>query len=314
MGLPGRVRDGTAGLQGEATLSVTAISRAVVALSLALAAAVVAAPAATAYASTTCTGTLSHVTVVGDLIVPGEAVCTIDHVLVTGSLLLVGDAASARVTSSEVRGTVSVGRWASLSADAVTFGDVSVFNTEHLDVSRATVRGDVRGSTRTLRLDRVLVADDLVVREGDSGFGNLAVVSLEQTTVRGKVDSDGLAFYGSGLTVGEFVRILYANLPGQLERLAGSLCGLDVGGDVRIEESGWIFAVGAHPYGDPVGCDPAATPSTVGSLTLVDNRHSIAVAAVTVAGDLVCTGNTGPRGVAVADDVVVGGRRLGQCA
>lgn len=45
-----------------------------------------------------------------------------------------------------------------------------------------------------------------------------------------------------------------------------------------------------------------------GSLRLIDNPHTIFVRYTTIDGDLVCTGNTGPRGINVADTTVAGSR------
>lgn len=50
-----------------------------------------------------------------------------------------------------------------------------------------------------------------------------------------------------------------------------------------------------------------------GDLLIANNPHSVVVERTSVAGDLECMANTGPRGV-VAVDVQVGGVRIGQCA
>ena len=288
--------------------------RALAALSGALLAVVAAAPAASAATvqdtpSRYCSGTIEHTRIDTDVVVPSGATCTLDHALVLGLSVLSG--ASVTVRSSEVQGFTFVAG-GTLMADAATFGSIDLSDAEVLVVERATVRGSVGGSVRVFELNRTLVTGDVSVVPGDTAVGNDASVRLGATTVDGDITTDGFQFQATTLTVGADVHVTNATLPSH-HVLAVELCGVDVAGELRVEASHWIVSMGAHPYGDWIACDPAAHPSTVGALTFVDNPHSIAVAGTTVAGDLVCTGNTGPRGVQTAA-VVVGGARVGQCA
>lgn len=293
--------------------AVPMLSRALGALSCVLLAVVAAAPAAMAVTlqdDTTCSGVLAHTRIDGSLVVEAGETCTLHHVVVKADLVVLGGA-SVTFTSSEVQGwTVITG--GTLVADAATFRNVHVEDAEAVTIQRATLRGSVGGSVRSLELDRVLATGDVAVLPGDTAVGNEATVRLWNTTVNGSITTDGFQFQTTGLTVGADVQVTNATLPSH-HVLAVEVCGVDVAGELRVEQSHWIVSMGAHPYGDPIACDPATHPSTVGALTFLDNPHSIAVAGTTVAGDLVCTGNTGPRGVQTAT-VVVGGARVGQCA
>lgn len=294
--------------------AVPMLSRALGALSGILLAVVAAAPAATAVTvqdTTTCTGVLEHTRIDGTLVVEPGDTCTLHHVVVKRGDLVVLGGASVTLRSSEVQGATVVDG-GTLVADAATFRNVRLLDAEVVTVGRATVRGSVGGTVRTFELDRVLVTGDIAVLPGDTAVGNEATVRLWSTTVNGSIATDGFQFQTTDLTVGADVQVTNATLPSH-HVLAVEVCGVDVAGELRVEQSHWIVSMGAHPYGDPIACDPAAHPSTVGALAFLDNPHSIAVAGTTVAGDLVCTGNTGPRGVQTAG-VVVGGARVGQCA
>ncbi|WP_258725664.1 hypothetical protein [Cellulomonas sp. NS3] len=272
-----------------------------------LSVAAVAPPATADDLWTKCSGTLRDVHLAYVYVVSGEA-CTLDHVF--ASTLSVGSGASATLRSSEVYSRTSVN--GELFADATTFGTIDLNHAALVRIDRATVRGSIHAAVGTFALDGVTIGGDLHVRAGDTVLETGLALQLDDVRVRGSITSDGLQVTASDLTVAGDVLVADAVLPPR-QTLGVSLCGVDVAGELRVARSHWIVSVGAHPYGDPILCDPARSPSTVGALTFADNPHSIAVAGTTVAGDLVCRGNTGPRGVQTAT-VQVGGARVGQCA
>ncbi len=97
--------------------------------------------------------------------------------------------------------------------------------------------------------------------------------------------------------------------------LGATVCRTEVGGNLKIKNSRTaVVRIGSSA---PDLCDEAsggALDVTVGgSAWFMDNRHSVLLGTLAVAGDLGCWGNTGPRGVELGA-VTAGGVRKAQCA
>lgn len=288
----------------------SAAGRSLAALTVA-ALAVLAGPPAAQAATTTCTGTIEHTRVEGDLVVPAEASCRLENVAVTGRLVLADGAAGARLVRSEVKGATVVGGVTTLAGDRATFHDVVLEDAWAVTFLDVTVRGDLSGTVEFVALTRAHVLGDVGVTQGASGSGTYGIAGFWDTDVDGAVRASELKFVARGLATGGDLLISDATLGAGDNSVAVSICGFDAGGAVRIERSHWVVAVNVHPYGDSFGCvDPGGQAA---SFTIADNPHSVAAGGFTVLGDLVCTNNTGPLGVQTAG-VVVLGNRVGQCA
>lgn len=260
--------------------------------------------------TTACVGAPSDVRV-ASLDVPPGSRCELDHVYVRGGAR-VGSRAVLSVRSSEVGGRTVVAGGA-LQASSATFHDLELDDAEMAYLSRATVRGSVAGAVGTLSLTGVTVTGDLDARGGTRAPETGQVLDVEGATVQGSLTSDGLEVSVDDLTVGGDALVTDAG-PAPRSSLAVDVCGARVRGELRVERSTSVVSMGgARPDGSRVRCDPVSGRSAVGSLTFLDNAGSIAVAGTVVSRDLVCSGNTGPRGVQTAAVVVIG-ERVGQCA
>lgn len=235
---------------------------------------------------------------------------------------LVVDAAGCRLTKVHITGDVLVGP-----------------GSEYLNLTRSTIRGDLRVVAAFARIEASTVLGGVSVDAPDGGVdvwyssvrrsirGSAAHVYVRDSDVDGAVNvatSAEVAVY-EGSTVGGWVNVHGGRLylvEATLERGLTSfglsdavMCGVRVGGDVTVRRAHAAFELGR--WGAFTPCDtlnPDARTSIGGSLTIEDNPHSVLLATLTVAGDLVCTGNTGPRGLTVLPSVEVAGARLGQCA
>jgi hypothetical protein len=235
----------------------------------------------------------------GDLVVHAD--CEVERVLVTGDLVVVEPSATVWLRRSTVEGDVR-------TAGLVSTGSVTVYGGVRLEGSSArfyaydtTVRRSVRGwgesvSVWRTRVDgavNVTTTGEVALRTGSSVGGWVNTHGSPVIVLTSSVDR-GLTATGADLVV---------------------MCDARVAGDVTITGLHGPAELGG-PTTWSLNCPSGRTSDPVdigGSLTLVDNPHSILVREVSVGGDLVCTGNTGPRGLHVLD-VQVSGARVGQCA
>lgn len=161
------------------------------------------------------------------------------------------------------------------------------------DVGDTVVDGSVRGTTRTLTLERVTVA-------GDYDVEAVSMARLRRTTVAGGVTARG----DSRLVVHDTVVGDAFTVDRARDLL---LCRSEVGGDLTVRGVRVWSRVGEE--------GTLLCRSRVGgSLHVVDNPSTVIVGSVRVAGDLVCSGNTGSRVVVQRPVLVVAGVRTGQCA
>lgn len=270
-------------------------------------------------------------TVTGDLVVDGHCNVILStvlgsvHVLAEGSLLAersslrgaLDVAGEAGVVRSAVRGATTVSPTGDLHvvsgtlkqdltiAGAATLGRSSVHGQVVLvdDVARvivndSTVRRSIRGSGYRVELEGSTV-------EGAVNVATWSDVQILGSTVGGWVNlhSDSVALGDSALARG--LTTAGATWLG--------MCSTTIAADMTV--TGIHRRVELESPADLCTRWPGAPPSTIGgSLVLRDNPHTITLRALTVAGDLACTGNTGPGGITVAADVTVAGARTGQCA
>jgi hypothetical protein len=244
-------------------------------------------------------GWAGHREIVGDLVVDAEG-CRLTKVHITGDVLV--ETGGLSLTRSTIRGDVRLVAASARIQASTVLGGVSVDEPDGgVEVWYSSVRRSIRGSARYV-----------YVRGSDvDGAVNVATTG-------------GVSVY-EGSTVGGWVNVHGGRLhlvEATLERGLTSfglseavMCGARVGGDVTVRRAHAAFELGR--WGASTPCDtlnPDARTSIGGSLTIEDNPHSVLLATLTVAGDLVCTGNTGPRGLSVLPSVEVAGARIGQCA
>ncbi|MBB2923261.1 hypothetical protein [Cellulomonas cellasea] len=224
--------------------------------------------------------------------------CFLERVVVDGD---VHAASYLGLTGSTVHGDVTVtadGHVAVVDGAAV-LGDVvldtGAYSWRGLGMRDATIYGSVRGTAGTVQLYGL---SGRSVVHGDYDVTTTSRLQMVRSTVWGHVGTrDGrLLLHDSALRDG-----LTSTGQGVL------VCRSSVDGDLTVTH--------AHAYGrlGLEGTEPCGT-SVTGSVHLVDNPHSIDLGALTVAGDLVCTGNTGPRVVTWTAATAVTGTRTGQCA
>jgi hypothetical protein len=261
-------------------------------------------------------GTVADVVVEGDLLV--DAYCALVRTTVTGdATLLDGGALDLQfeaVVRGDVHGTVEPSGWdPSVNAQGATIGgDVVVPGYAHL--RHTSVHGDVVLEAGTGRggliLDEALVAG--AVR------GTADSVLVEESAVLGPVDvttGEGAtrvrrSTLGASLRTGGGRLVLHdSRIRGALES-AGSrdvlVCRSQVDGDLTVTDvQGW------SRVGEERG--ESCRTTVGGSVHLVDNTHSIVLGDLRVAGDLVCTGNTGPQGVVRTERLAVAGTGDGEC-
>lgn len=247
----------------------------------------------------------------GDLVVPAGTVCEIHRVAVTGDLRI-GAGGDVRISSTAIQGDVHLAPGSELRAEAST-----VWHGIHADGPEAVL---LSGTTvhRSIR--------------GQAGFVNVAG-SQVAGAINLTFDVDPARHYGLTVRtsqVGGWVNLHRGHLSlwdadlerGLTAKLAQDveMCSTHVADDVAVRWARGVVEMGAdlrHEYGCLGAPDlPRGRDNVVGgSLHLVDGQRSVLVRHTVVAGDLVCTGNTGPRGVdTVHESVVVHGVRSGQCA
>lgn len=259
---------------------------------------VVAGPAAAETTTTSCSAlgdVVEHRKIVGDLSVDSYT-CRVDTVTVTGDVVVAASAGDASITSTAIKGDLRVDGYLEIARSTV-HGGVLLANGADLYANDTTIHRSLRGDSGRVGLYRVQLDGALNI----AGEGWTSVV---QSRVGGWVNTQ--------VTVLQLWRSTFdRGLTAKRLHLAIA-CGVDVAGDVTLTHAADRVAVADTAH----RCASDGLPglSVGGDLLVVENRHSVTLQNTTVAGDLVCTQNSGPLGVTVADDVVVGGTRTGQCA
>ena len=280
---------------------------------LAVAAAVVPAGAAAATPLLVCDDgrTLAHQRIVGDVRLESQG-CTIDTTTITGDLVIATGYLPSTWVQPDIEHSMIKGDVVLTSGTGATFVDTSVLGGVRLNHAvylgfdgyvRHSVRGDAYGSSLRGRVE---------------GAVNITTFPLLEAPPW--VDLDGVHVGGWVNLVGGYHQVQSSRLDRGLtskDATAGvAICSSSIAADVLVTRAhARVGLGGTEPRPEPEFCDvPSDGPVTIGgSLSLIDNRHSVFLMLVTVAGDLVCTGNTGPRGVD-SSGATVGGTRSGQCA
>lgn len=234
--------------------------------------------------------------VVGDFLADSDdgSGCFLRSATITGDVLAtaytVAEASTVGGTVTVVDGHLTLAYGASVGGDVV-MGDLA-YPWLGLSLVASTVAGSVHGQAGS-----VYVGEDSTV-EGDYDLTTSGVVRIRHSTVAGDVDSRGGRLLVHDATVG-----------GRLTATGSAplVCRTTVGGDLTVTD--------AHAYAR-LGIEGRERCRTTvgGSVRVVDNTHSVDLGDLVVAGDLVCTGNTGPRLVTWTALTSVAGTRTGQCA
>lgn len=185
-------------------------------------------------------------------------------------------------------------------ADGGISGDVTLTSPETAslevwfgDGGGGTIWGDVTGEAAEVLLDRAEIwgAYDVTVRDATRVRGSSEL--LGPVTARGgRLLVHEATFYDGLTSTGSHDVVV---------------CRATVARELRVSDLTDYARVGVEG-------NARCRVRVSGSLVLVDNPHSIDLGSVRVTKDLVCTGNTGPRGITGTDRVVVQGNRTGQCA
>lgn len=270
----------------------------------------VAGPAAVPGAgSVVCDGRLVRQRIDADVRVPAGRQCHLDRVAVTGDVVAEADA-SISTTSTTIMGDLHLAaRSIGNPYDSTIWGGVVAEQGVHLSAGRSTVVRSVRGDFSFLQIgsSRVQGAVNVVV---PSSFSDLTF-DVVNSRVDGWVNVHGGSIrlensvLGSGLT---------ASAPSMMR-----MCDAQIAQDVTVRWSHGPVGIGATVLREDAcltytGRYKDTLNVIGGSVHLVDNPHSIVLRHTTIAGDLLCTGSTGPRGIdATGPTVVVAGSRSGQC-
>ena len=279
---------------------------------LAAAVAVVPAGAATAAPVLVCDDgrTLAHQRIVGDVRLELQG-CTIDTTTITGDLVVATAPLLGTWVSPEVEDSMIKGDLVLEPGTSATFVGTSVLGGVHLHHAaylgwdgyvRHSVRGDAYRSSLHGRVEGAVNITSFPLQESPA-------IDLARVHVGGWVN-----------LVGGYHQVQDSRLDRGLtskDAATGvAVCSTSIAADVLVTRAhGRVGLGGTEPRPGPEFCDaPSDEPVTIGgSLSLIDNRHSIFLMLVTVAGDLACTGNTGPLGVDTSG-ATVQGTRSGQCA
>lgn len=224
----------------------------------------------------------------GDLLADGD--CEIWHALVHGDVV-VPAGGTFHALDLDVRGRLRVGGSALLDTTRVLDGMVLDSATE-VRLEGSTIGAGVTGSAGELTLSASGALGDVVVT-------TTTATRLTRSVVGGSVDARGgrLIVHGTG------VRGALTST-GATDAL---VCRASVRGDLTVTDvQGW----------SRIGQERQELCRTTvgGSVHVVDNPHSVVLDDLVVAGDLLCTGNTGPQTVVRTDRLTVAGNRTGQCA
>lgn len=226
----------------------------------------------------------------GDLVV--DITCRLTDVTVTGDVTSVpGHGLYAHRTTFE--GSMHLVSQSNLTESTV-LGDVHVDTpvTDEVGLRASRVGGDVHGSTGSTRLSSSAVI-------GGYDVTTTSYARFQAGVVGGPVRSSG-----GRLLVHDAKLADDLLSDGSADVL---VCRSTVDGDLTVTGvQGWsrLGVERTLPCATDVG----------GSLVLVDNPHSLVVGDVAVAGDLVCSGNTGPQGVTLGEALTVGGARPARCS
>lgn len=232
----------------------------------------------------------------GDVVAdaPDGVPCLFVNVVVEGDVLVRHDG-RVLLDVSTVLGSVRSEGPVSIVHGSVVEGDV-VLDDAHtwtgLDVRDSRVDGSVTGRTGYARLFRSTVA-------GSYDVDTVSRAQLARTTVGGPVLTRGGRLLVHDTTVGGGL-----SSSGSGEVL---VCRTVVTGDLTVTDVRGYVRLG-------VEADERCRTTVGGDVVLVDNPHSLDLGDLAVAGDLVCTGNTGPRGITFTPLTTVAGARTGQCA
>lgn len=248
-------------------------------------------------------GGLEHTRIEGD--VRAVLWCTIGHTAITGDLYAYS---TTYMSSSTVMGDVYAGR---LNTRGVTvWGDIHLAGDSEVFLDQTTVIGSIRGGAGAVTLTDSRVKGAINATFWNAGGYSWKGLKVRQSQVDGWVN----LHRGHHTFAGA---VLQRGLTASASHLV-RICGSHVADDVTVRWAHGPTVSGSRAFANHWGrCDDTGlveAPSTVGgSMTLVDNPHSIDLRHLTVAGDLECHGNTGPRGIETSG-VTVLGTRSGQCA
>jgi hypothetical protein len=251
-------------------------------------------------------------------VVPGDVVADVDCLFIAATVLgditvLPGGGIDLR--ESTVHGSVRSSGGGSLWIfDTQVDGDVSAVRTSgEAALWNTVVGGSLRIESAFSWIGRTTVAGDvdLLARQwGDVTLfesvigGTVTASAPEKVQVRDN-------HVGGSLVTGMGRLISHDNrVDGSLTSTSASdvlVCRTTVGGDLTVTDvQGWSRVGQELPY--------RCRTTVGGSVHVVDNPHSVVLGDLVVAGDLVCTGNTGPRLVVRGPSLTVAGARTGQCA
>lgn len=245
-------------------------------------------------------GQVEHRKIVGDLVV--DVPCTLVLASVAGDVRFDGSAGRLWTERSTIKGDVHATGSVTLYLSTVQGGVQLDAPGGAFNATDSTVRHSVRGRVQYAyftgaRLDGAF---------NTTTYGGGAY--FEDATVGGWVNSHGGFQVVRGSSLARGMTATATN--------GGTICGSSIASDVTFTRNTFEVAVGLTPTSWPLEqCESSGfARSTIGgTVTLTDNPELVRVGYVDIAGDLVCTGNSGPGGVAVDDDVTIGGSRLGQC-
>ncbi|KGM03710.1 hypothetical protein [Cellulomonas cellasea] len=206
-------------------------------------------------------------------------------------------------------------------------GDVEVLEGATFDTHSSTLLGDVRAAGDTALEETTVLGSVVLTAPGtnvdlksshvaDDVLGDGASVSLRWSTVAGRYETTATARIVSSMVSGAFSArggrvVVHWSEFGDQVLLAGTweviLCGASIAGDLTVTEQRNYARLGVL---DQIAC----RTYVAGSALLLSNPHSLDLGDLDIRGDLVCEGNTGPRGITGLDRVSVAGTRSGQCA
>jgi len=271
------------------------------------------APPAEAAGPVSCTTALEGQRVENDLVVPNDGHCFLDRTTVAGDVTL-GDRAELDLINGAIEGDLTVG--GGFTSVEITrsqlHGGVRLTSAEStFALDSSAVWHSIRGITHSLYLTQSRVDGAFSVAASD-------VVLLKESTIGGWVSVVDADLHVDWST-------LRRGLSARWTR-AVQVCGSTIAADLTLTHSHGVIGIGATLGASPCYLwEPSASNPRAGlpaaqrdavsvgaTVQLLANRHSIVVRNTTIAGDLACSGNTGRRGVSVADTQVAG-TRTGQC-
>lgn len=168
---------------------------------------------------------------------------------------------------------------------------VSLDTTAGFSAESSTVRGAVSGRAGTVSLRYARVGGHYDVTTSD-------LARVQSTTVTGTTTSRGGRLVVHDST---FLEALHSIGNGDV-----LVCRVAVLGDLHVEALTDYARLGVEGR-------QFCRSQIEGSVILEDNPHSIDLGPLFIDGDLVCTGNTGPRGITGLREVWLFGTAVGQC-